>query len=63
MKIPCGTSRVSLGCGQHHSLTSRLFVLAALFVAAAIATATRIEIATLLLAALLATLLTLLASG
>jgi hypothetical protein len=44
---------VSLGCGQHHSLTPRLFILAAVFVAAAIAPLAGIKSALSLLIALL----------
>ncbi len=56
-EIPRRTSRVSLGCGQHHSLTSCLFVLAAFFIAAAIAASVRIKI-TLSFAILIAVLAT-----
>ena len=53
MILPGGKSNVSLWCGQHHSLMSRLFVLTGFFVAAAVAAATRIESDVTLLAALL----------
>jgi hypothetical protein len=48
-----GKSNVSLWCGQHHSLTSRLFVLAAVFVAAAVAALIRIKSDVAFLVALL----------
>jgi hypothetical protein len=44
---------VSLWCGPHHSLTSRLIVLSAFFVTAAVAAAARIESDVVLLAAFL----------